>query len=364
MIKVVIRLVILLTICFGFLYLMHRLELLRLADILNAFNRRPELVFLLVIVQCFSALVMLVRYASLLRILGISVSLKQVSSATFVSTAVGQWAPGSLAVVELLRLGLMIGSHSSAVPAKDAGAEAAGMKARLTIASFADRLIGFLGILLTGFLGSVYLFFNIPPAGDFFGLLSGPGLLLVSSAAGVFAIIVMPFTVRMKFFRNFSRRMRIHGPSSQTAGGKFWNAALRHFETFRHNIDAGSRHPWRLLGPLALSVVSLLLGCLMLNLAARALGESIDFLQIVAAFPLIAVTSLLPLGFAGIGGYQLITASIFSLFAVSPAVVASSGVLQSAVILVVNTVIGLFFARVCSHQIRTILTKRTPVESI
>jgi uncharacterized membrane protein YbhN (UPF0104 family) len=364
MIKVLFRLVLLLSVCFGFLYLMHRLELLRIADILNAFNKRPELLLLIVVVQLFSALVMLVRYAALLRILGISVSLKQVSSATFVSTAVGQWAPGSLAVVEVLRLGLMIGSQSAAHPRVENRSENAGMKARLTIASFADRLIGFLGILFAGFLGSVYVFSKTAPSGGFFGLLSGVGLLLVTSGIGTLAIVSMPFVVRLRFFRNFERRMHVHGPAAQKATGRLWNTALKHFETVRHNIDAGSRHPLRLLAPLSLSVVGLLLACLMLHLSARALGESLDYLQIVAAFPLMAVTSLLPLGFAGIGGYQLIMASIFGLFSVSPAIVASSGVLQSAVILVVNTVIGLFFARVCSDQIRAILSRRSAAGSI
>jgi uncharacterized protein (TIRG00374 family) len=364
MLKVLIRLLLLLSLCFGFLYLMHRLELLRIADILSAFNKRPELLLMLVAVQMLSAFVMLIRYASLLRILGISVSFKQVSSATFVSTAVGQWAPGSLAVVEVLRLGLMIGSHSAMLPRAAKNGENAGMRARLTIASFADRLIGFLGILLAGFLGSFYVYSRTPSTGGFFGLFSGVGLLLMTSGVGTFSIISMPFLVRSRFAKHFSKKMRVHGEAAHRLHGRIWNAGLRHFETFRHNMDAGSRHPLRLLGPLSLSVVSLLLGCLTLFLSARALGESLDYLQIVAAFPLMAVTALLPLGFAGIGGYQLIMASIFSLFSVSPAVVASSGVLQSAVLLVVNTVIGLFFAKVCSGQIRAIFNRRSVAESI
>jgi len=71
------------------------------------------------------------------------------------------------------------------------------------------------------------------------------------------------------------------------------------------------------------------------------------------------LAGLLPLGFAGIGGYQLVMASIFGIFSVSPAVVASAGVLQSALSLLVNSLLGLLFARVCSGQIRAILKRRS-----
>ncbi len=360
MIKAIIKSLVLFALCAGFLFLMQKLELLRVSDILSAFNKRPSILVFLALVQVFAVFVMMIRYALLLKVLGIKAPLKQVSSATFVSTAVGQWAPGSLAVVEVLRVGLMIGSQSTQSDSSKSASETVGIKARLAIASFADRLIGFLGILFVGFVFSLVLFVKTAQSGPSAVGLNGVGFLLLSSGLGTCALISMPFLVRSKLLRRLEHRLRIHGPRSQSFLARSWNTFLRHFETFRHNIDAGSRHPLRLVGPLLLSMLSLLLSSLSLYLAAQAIGESLDFFQIVSAFPLIALSGLLPLGFAGIGGYQLIMATIFGLFAVSPSVVASSGVLQSAVALVVNTVIGLLFARVCSQQIKSILN-RTPV---
>lgn len=362
--KVFLRSVFLLLLCGGFLYLMYKLEFLKVRDILNAFHERPSTLLMLACVQIFAAFAMMIRYRELLKVLGLRAPVKQVSSATFVSTAVGQWAPGSLAIVELLRVSLMFGTHAKAQSSSAASAENVGVKARLAIASFADRLVGFLGILLLGFVFSFYLMAKSGWPETLAGLLSGPGLLLLSSGVGSLSLICLPFAVRLRFFRNAERRWKRHGDAAQGRWGRVLNALLGHFETTRHNIDAGTRHPQRLIQPLLLSMLSLLLTSLSLYLSAQAIGQSLDFLQIVCAYPLISLSALLPLGFAGIGGYQIVMATIFGLFSVSPAVVASAGVLQSAVVLVVNTLLGLLYARVCSGQIRAILRRPAAASSV
>lgn len=356
--------IILLAICAGFLFFMQKLGLLRIADILTAFERRPLILILLIFVQFLASFLMMIRYGTLLSVLGIKASWKQISSATFVSAAIGQWVPGSLAVVEILRVGLMVGSQSDHSHGGPQQADSVGVKSRLAIASFADRLIGFLGILLVGFVFSFYLVLQPGQSDKAHGLRSGVGFLFLSSGLGTFALLALPFLVRLKFLKSFGRRLKVQGISTERLFFRIWNIILRHLEVLRHNIDAGSRHPGRLLRPLLLSMTSLLLTSLSLYLSAFAIGDSLDFLQIVCAYPLISLSALLPLGFAGIGGYQLIMASIFSLFSVSPAIVASAGVLQSAVVLVVNTFIGLLYARVCSQQIRAILKRPEVAESL
>jgi uncharacterized membrane protein YbhN (UPF0104 family) len=371
MFKLVFRSLGLLALAVGFLVVMEKFGLLRIADILDAFHKRPSILMLLAVVQVLAAFAMMYRYNILLKVLGIDAPLRQVGSATFVSTAVGQWVPGSMAVVEVLRVGLMFGGQAAAAsrgksPAKEQGAEQPsedealginlpGLKPRLAIASFADRLIGFLGILLIGFVFSCFLFAQSDALKRPEEAFSGPGILWLSSGLGALSLILLPSLVRLRFFKQLSYRMRVQGPRSLTRVGRFWNQSLQHIETLRHNVDAGCRHPRQLVLPLFLSMLSLLLTSFSLYLSALALDEKIDFFQIVCAYPLISLASLLPLGFAGIGGYQLIMASIFGLFSVSPAVVASAGVLQSTVVLVANTVIGLLYARVCSQQLRAII---------
>jgi uncharacterized membrane protein YbhN (UPF0104 family) len=362
--KILLRTLVLFLLCIGFLFLMHRLGFLRTGDIVNAFESRPLILLMIAGVQLLTAFVMMIRYSALLRVLGISAPLRQVSSATFVSTAVGQWAPGSLAVVEVLRVGLMVGSQSAAPKANGQSGRLAGIKARLAIASFADRLIGFLGILVLGFIFSAYLCFQSISRDGQSGLLNGPGFLLLSSGIGSFLLLTTPLLVRLGLLRNLERRWKVHGLAAQSFSGRWRNMILGHFETLRHDVDAASRHPRRLLVPLLISMSSLLLTSLSLYLSALAIGESLSFLQIVCAYPLISLSALLPLGFAGIGGYQLIMASIFGIFAVSPALVASAGVLQSAVLLLVNTAVGLLYAHISSGQIRAIFNRRSSAQTV
>ncbi|MFZ9520412.1 MAG: lysylphosphatidylglycerol synthase domain-containing protein [Silvanigrellaceae bacterium] len=365
MIKNVLKSSALLALGGGFLFLMQKLNFLRLADIASAFHERPGVILGLACVQAIAAFVMMIRYGTLLGVLGLAAPFKQVSSATFVSTAVGQWAPGSLAVVELLRVGLMIGSQPENIATDKVQQQHQGIKARIAIASFVDRLIGFLGILVLGFICSVYLVFGSSLPSDLSGFLTGPGLLLLSSGMGMCALVSLPLLVRLKWVRHLGAMgVRKHAMGGSRSVVGILATLLRHFETVRHNIEVGSRKPRRLLAPVCLSMLSLLLTSFSLYLAANALGESLDFIQIVCAYPLISLSAILPLGFAGIGGYQLIMASIFGLFAVSPAVVASSGVLQSAVVLVVNTLMGLLYARVCSGQIKAIFRQPASGQSL
>lgn len=362
--KILLRALLLFLLCLGFLFFMHRFGFLRSDDIVNAFESRPLTLLMIAGVQLLTAFFMMIRYSALLRVLGIAAPLRQVSSATFVSTAVGQWAPGSLAVVEVLRVGLMLGSQSAAPKENGDSGRMAGIKARLAIASFADRLIGFLGILVLGFIFSLYLYFQTDSPAVQSEYLNGPGLLLLSSGLGSFLLLTTPLLVRLSPLRNLERRWKAHGAAAQSLSGRWRNMFLRHFETLRHDVDAASRHPRRLLVPLLISMSSLLLTSFSLYLSALAIGESLSFLQIVCAYPLISLSALLPLGFAGIGGYQLIMASIFSIFAVSPALVASAGVLQSAVLLLVNTAVGLFYAHISSGQIKTIFSRRASAQTL
>ena len=54
---------------------------------------------------------MTLRYHSLLKIFSIRTSLQNVTAATFVSNGIGLWMPGSLAIIEVIRISLMLGAH-------------------------------------------------------------------------------------------------------------------------------------------------------------------------------------------------------------------------------------------------------------
>lgn len=356
MIKSVLRSLGLMVLAFCFLLLMQKFGFLRFSDIATAFAAHPKTIIGICALQIATATVMMLRYWRLLNLFGIETHLKQASSATFVSTALGQWFPGSLAVVEVLRVSLMFGSESNSRPL--GGKSDLGMKSRLAIVSLVDRLVGFLGILVMGFVFSGYLLTKMSSGGE---SLSGVVFLFVLAALGVLALVSLPLVVRFKAIRRLAQRWAALPGANQSFPSKYMYKIFRHLESIRHDIEAGTRHPARLLGPVLMSMVSLLLTSTTLFMSARALSVSLDFFQIVCVFPIISVAALLPLGFAGIGGYQLVMASVFSIFAVSPSVVASAGVVQSALQLLANTLLGLLFFKVCSSQIRSVFRRETVV---
>src|SRR4051794_33698281 len=94
----------------GILYFMGEKGLLDVKDIGGALAKNPRIIAWIVGLQIVGQLTMLMRYKLLLNGLGIKIRFAHVTAATFVSNAVGQWLPGSLAFIELLRIGLMIGA--------------------------------------------------------------------------------------------------------------------------------------------------------------------------------------------------------------------------------------------------------------
>lgn len=348
MIKQLLKTLVFISLAFLFLFMMHRFGFLRWSDITQAFARHPKTLIGVCLVQGVTAVVMMLRYWKLLNLFGVASDLRHSSAATFVSTAFGQWFPGSMAVVEMMRVGLMFGvgsknTHSHA-------GMASGVKARLAIVSIVDRLVGFFGILFTGLIASgATLLFAVRDV--------GVASLFLFSLLGVLGLVALPFTARQAWVKEFLRKgtskvTHSEGVRSLTK----WNQVLQHVESLRHDIEAGTRHPLRLVGPVLLSMLSLLLTSASLFMAARALSESLDFFQILCVFPIVSLASVLPLGFAGIGGYQLVMASVFGVFAVSPSVVASAGLLQSALLLLVNSLLGLAFLPSCSRQVRQALS--------
>jgi len=348
MIKQTLKTFVFVSLAFLFLAMMHRIGFLRWDDISRAFAQHPKTLAGVCVVQVVTAVVMMLRYWKLLNLFGVESDLKRSSTATFVSTALGQWFPGSMAVVEMLRVGLMVGVGSK--NENVSAGMASGIKARLAIVSIVDRLVGFFGILFLGLLASAATFaFAVRDLGVLF--------LFLFSFVGVLGLVALPFVVRQHWVKRFLRN-RIANAVNGVADRRYskWSQVLGHLESLRHDVEAGTRHPVRLVGPILLSMLSLLLTSAALFMAARALSESLDFFQILCVFPIVSLASILPLGFAGIGGYQLVMASVFGVFAVSPSVVASAGLLQSALLLVVNSLLGLAFLQTCSRQVRQALS--------
>ena len=348
MIKQIFKTLVFVGLAILFLVMMHDFGFLKWNDITQAFARHPKTLLGVCLVQVVTAVVMMLRYWKLLNLFGVESDLKSSSTATFVSTALGQWFPGSLAIVEMMRVGLMFGVGSKSENSNKG--MASGIKARLAIVSIVDRLVGFFGILFMGLIAALAtMIFAVRDWGVF--------SLFLFSLLGVFALVALPFVARHRWLKGFLKEK--NSKALQTTVGENrsrFDSLLLHIESLRHDIEAGTRHPRRLAGPILLSMLSLLLTSAALFMAARSLSQSLNFFHILCVFPIVSLVSVLPLGFAGIGGYQLVMASVFSVFAVSPSVVASAGLLQSALLLVVNSLLGLAFLQTCSRQVRQALS--------
>lgn len=378
--KSLFRLILLLLLSAGILYFMNERGLFNFSYLVSAFRTGKTWVFWVFATQFVSAGVLALRYLFVARMFNISSDWPHVTAATFVSAAVGQWAPGSLAVIEVLRVGLMIGAEThDGLKASEAGVDEAlarekkkDMRARVAASSALDRLVGFFVILVLGATVSFYYYFL--KAGTALSPEKALGLLMVGGFSGLAALGIglLPFLARWRFlsFHLFRivRKLRLRYLQSEGKKGASLRAIsklVKQIQSLRSALAEAATHKARFVVPLLLSVVTSLLSCLALYFASLAIGDAISFIAILSVFPVMAVVTLLPIGFAGMGGQQLVAVALFDLFALSPTSVSSASLLQTLALLVINTVLGITYAQHSAKQIKAILfSRRARLEAV
>jgi uncharacterized protein (TIRG00374 family) len=339
------------------LWLMGRANLIDFSMIQNAFQHEKGFVLLTIGVQLLIFILLMYRYVLTVRAFSVRVPTKDMAAATFVSVAIGQWAPGAMAIMEVIRMGLMFGTNKN-VPEEE------GVKPRLVAASLYDRLIGFMVILLIGFVASSYLVLlqlklNAAPA-----TLAPLLALAVFSLCGTLAIIALPFVTRLsashRILVGLHKRL---GDNTQTPSPltRALQQALAQAEKLRHVLASGGSNLKSFSSATFVSLVASVLMSVAIYTAALAVGTPIPLTAIIASFPVVAIASLLPMGFAGMGGYQLVTVAVFHIFGVDARVAASANLLQTALSLLTCTALGLLFARSSLHQIRALLSRKKAI---
>lgn len=352
------------------LYMMNQHGLLNIGDVLGAFKQGSRWVLLAIVLQFGLSLGMLFRYKYILHKFGIDVHFPQVAAATFVSNAVGQWAPGSMAVIEVIRVGLMLGadkhlrSKGKVTLANAGGSEPRNISSRLAVASLFDRLVGFFSILAAGAVASALILAFKASQGEASqnGVLAS---LTLFSTCGALAIGLLPWLARLGMLER--------GLQSAVAGCAIRRSQAPVFtrwifgvgerfclqlQSLRTVVASGSSDISAFFMPTIISLVSLIMACLALYCAGQAIGADISLPAILASFPVIAIASLLPIGFGGMGGYQLVAVAVFGVFGLSAASVSSASLLQNGLLLLQNTVLGMLFAQLSASQIRAILESR------
>lgn len=363
--KLFVRAATLLLFSCGVIYAMQQKGLFDLSYLHQALLTGKSWLFLCLFVQLVLPFALVLRYFYLIRLFGVRSDLSHVSAATVVGTAVGQWAPGSLAVMEVLRVGLMVGADKHRSLTEVDHSHIKGLKSRLAAASLFDRLIGFFVILLMGAVVSFGLILSertahLPPA-----KLRLLWLLASLSLAGALSIALLPLVSRIRLVSRLlvSCYLLCRRRASESAGlrVRIFNTAARIFKqlrTLQLTVVAGSSRARNFVIPSFISVLSSLLSCLALYYASIAVGRGIDFYAILAVFPVMAVSMILPIGFGGVGGQQLVAVGLFDIFALNAASVSAASLLQNVVYFVANTLLGLFFAHLSARQLRAIFAKR------
>jgi uncharacterized protein (TIRG00374 family) len=357
--KIAIRSLLLITCAALILWLMGRANLIDFTLIMQAITNSKGFVLLTIAIQTIIFILLMWRYVLTVRAFKVRVPTKDMAAATFVSVAIGQWAPGAMAIMEVIRMGLMFGTNRNS-------ATESGVKPRLIAASLYDRLIGFMVILFIGFLSSMFLIAKQLSGNALFADLLPLIGLAAFSLVGTAAIIAMPFLARISASKKLLLALHKYFGGTNFSY-KIWPQLLQRIlsqlENLRHVLAAGDANLTTFLSPSLVSLVGSILMSVTTYTAALAVGTPIPLMAILASFPVIAIASLIPMGFAGMGGYQLVTIAVLHVFGVDAKVAASANLLQTALSLLTSTALGLLYLRPSIGQMRALLAKRTEVRA-
>ncbi|MCX6565183.1 MAG: lysylphosphatidylglycerol synthase transmembrane domain-containing protein [Candidatus Aminicenantes bacterium] len=325
----------------GSLWILHRLGYLNLEPVGRAFHL-GGLWIGLVVGSLLSLLVVgAVRFHRLTRAFGAPAPFRDVLAANLIGQAVGQWLPGSLAMTEILRFGVMAGRTEEKSP--DAPTEASGPKGRLGLAILVDRLLGLGVMFAVGGLAGVFLLARNKIDGGF--VIAVLFLSAISLILGLIALAA-PFRPNRRLQRLAGRAAGMTpaaacgneiapAPSQPILRRAAWEI-FRLLETLKEFRARESRGTALLL----LSLAAAVLNPLTLYFAAQAADFPLSFPIILAAVPLTTAAVLLPTGIAGFGGPQLLAAGVFRLLGADPGTAVAACLLQNTIVLAVQTLGG------------------------
>ncbi len=368
---------------------MDRYNFLQLNSIKKAFLTHSKLIFLIIFLQILICFFSTIRYFSLLKIFSINVDFKNVTAATFVSNALGLWLPGSMAFIEIIRITLMLGAghkfltvekkeetsnqkpistkkshqHPTDVPKKLSGVrikEQLSFRTMLATVSLFDRLVGFWAMLLVGLFCLLYrfIFYSgiIKNNYEMIGLI----FLFLFTFLSFLLITFLPYLSRKILIRKlFKHKKRFILKIFRR--GFLHNLSKKIFSELSSVLDAtavGGKKLNCFLPPIFYSLICVFLQAISMYYSAIAIANFIPFSAILATISILALATLLPIGFGGIGGVQFIAAVSMSFFGISPNSAASAQFLQTALNLFSITFVGLFFIKLTLNQIKPVFQRQ------
>jgi len=364
--KKVLRLVFLLIISAVSLYLLNRLEILNLELFRSAFRGGGSFPLLIVFLLLLISLLGGLKFHSVLKLFSLTPKLPDVISANLLSQAVGQWAPGSLAVTEIIRFGLILGIGAD--PGKKySNDNRAELKGLLGLSILLDRLIGLGAMFILSGTVAIYLLMQKHT------LIRLPALLavLAGAALGLGCLLLLgPLLTRSRIYRKYflsqmfpreTEKMGRLRPKGQKALRSHIAATFRFIGKA---LSDASAQPGRLMDSWGLSLAIATLNPLTLYLAALAVGRRLPLSAILVAVPFTILAILLPLGFAGYGGPQVIAVGAFGLFHVDLETVVAACLVQNTIVVASYTLFGILNAGLVLKKLRGIFKQNKITKEI
>ena len=304
-----------------------RMEWLQGAWLADAWRQQRRLVLGMALLQAVAGLLQGVRYHAMLRACGGETRLGESVGATCVSTGLSVWLPASAGMAELLRIGLLC-RHG--VPGR------LGRLGQVMLASLMDRLLGLFTVFLLGGMCCALALWRgrVPP--DAINLVygAGAGALLVAGGLALAARACM---------RGTGTAPRDEGPWRRRVAQARPGSLLHKLGIAMAALRAQSIRRRDLLLPAALAMLCFLIIGMIMRWSIAAIGGDVPFVWVMAMLPAVFLSNVLPVSVGGLGAPQLVGVLALGLVGAEPAVIASAGLLNAAVVLGVGTLLAVGF---------------------
>lgn len=371
--KTLIKSVIIFIIAATIIYFLFSKNLLDIKSFATALERHKIILCIIAFLQVLNCVFMSLRYFKLLKIFDVQVRFSNVISASFVGNAIGQWMPGALAFIEIIRIGLLFGAtqeqqkntsaeyHPTSTPVSEQHHKPIGLRSRLVIVSLFDRLIGFFAMLLAAFIVTGVIFAKHVLEKDTPFSQSYPLFFFFLLSTGLLSILIsLPFASKSILLRRLLGKVE-HGllfVFRRGAPNQIIKKLFHELFALLNAVAAGCQKIVFFIVPLTYSVLCVLSLSLSIYLSALALDQHIPLSVILATTAIINLTAMLPISFGGLGGIQLVAMATLSIFGVSAQTAASAQFLQNSLNLVSVSFAGLFFVKLSLRQIKSLIAYR------
>lgn len=343
-----------------FLWILKKFDLIDFELFFNAFRDQYHWSVLAAIFYTLSVYLGVWRFVVFLKIFHFRVTMHKANVASFVSLLVGQWLPGSLVVADLLRIGLIRQGHKKVTQPQPTLADQHPIKT-ITLASLLERFVGQAVMFLVAAFATILMIViytdliqNMPLVILMTLLTFGTGMLMLGAS----------FILNFRWLRTFLKQgfqavkkqpWIKHRLTLQKGMDQFYQSGTTIYQLLQEILKDLRAFSFTLV----LSLAVYLTFSLSLWFTSFATGQPVPFISILITSPILMLAFVLPIGFAGIGGQQMVVVAIFSLFQLAPETISSASLVHSTIILISNTLLGVGYLLLSSKEVLQVWKNRT-----